>query len=1015
MKYRMEGNKKRILGTFLVVIMVASVLAMISAASAAVTKVICVPWQGDINKYHTTWSGQEIILKGVIHTDSTDQIWYKWNFGDGTESSIFSLSGKTKYNVEIKHTYTGAEETPFTAKLVVADNDALANPIEDPYLVKIQAASLDSKINVAIDNGLWYLYKSGYTSNPNYHTFDGSPYMVWGYRSYYASPTASAVQAFEINGHKETGDPDEDPYVEAVERGLNWLFNGYYYSTNYPMLRPLSILTQHGDNPDTNGNGIGIEVRDYGYRPVYEGGMIMDAIIASGTPDADSGRDFDGDGNTDTYREVLQDMCDMYAYGQYDGTTGSYGIIGGWRYNWNQWPDNSACQWAAIGMIPAQEPPWNCTVPHWVKDYNNNWLNYSYSTPFRGHPEWGGFGYTYPGWGDALTPSGMVQLDFCGATSADPRWVHCERWLADNWKDVGRDWLDRNNVYAYYAFAKAMRLAHPDPVVTFSSNNFDWYRGDGITMGLAEKIADKLIADSNWDYYGPVLGTSWCVIILKPVLFAEAPVACFDADPNPSYPDIPISFDPSCSGHSEPGKDINNLILFEWDWDNNGVYDESTTTPEVVTHSFSCPSIPCTYPVTLRVTDDNVPARTATYVMNIQITNPPHPPVARANGPYMVSLCPDDTLTLNGSDSYDPDEGEHEAGCDTCPDDTITAWDWDLNGAPWDYTDETGKVIAFDHDYTTYFGTAGKYDIGLRVTDNTALSYPGSGKPNLTDEDFTAVEVYDGCICELSAVVGCQYVTLSWNDIGADKYVIYKSTEGVNTGFVDEATTTETSKTMGSVVMGVTTYFRVMAITGDYKCLSKAVAVYADPELCKPTADPNGPYEGCVGEPITLNGSGSSAQVGTIVAWDWDLDNDGEYDDAFGETVQWTWDSEGTFTIGLKVTSSDSLTLTDTAQTTVKITPCVVVCIDDLTARAKTGKVQLVWTHIPDTDRYDVYRSTTSGGPYTKIGETTSTYSTYLDYDVVNGTTYYYIVKRIWNGNSCDSNEVSATPRRSRR
>jgi len=211
MKYRMEGNKKRILGTFLVVIMVASVLAMISAASAAVTKVICVPWQGDINKYHTTWSGQEIILKGVIHTDSTDQIWYKWNFGDGTESSIFSLSGKTKYNVEIKHTYTGAEETPFTAKLVVADNDTLANPIEDSYLVKIEAESLDSKINVAIDNGLWYLYKSGYTSNPNYHTFDGSPYMVWGYGSYYASPTASAVQAFEINGHKETGDPDEDP------------------------------------------------------------------------------------------------------------------------------------------------------------------------------------------------------------------------------------------------------------------------------------------------------------------------------------------------------------------------------------------------------------------------------------------------------------------------------------------------------------------------------------------------------------------------------------------------------------------------------------------------------------------------------------------------------------------------------------------------------------------------------------------------------------------------------------
>ncbi|RJS75412.1 hypothetical protein CW714_00395, partial [Methanophagales archaeon] len=224
---KMEENRKQkhitIAEIVLIAILVTAVLALLPAASAVPTKVICVPWQGDIAKYHTTWSGQEIILKGVIHTNDTSKIWYKWDFGDGTESAILSLSGKTKYNVEIKHTYTGAEGTPFTAKLIVADNDALANPIEDSYLVKIEAESLDSKINVAIDNGLWYLYKSQW-SNVNTKTFDGSPCTVWSYGSYYASPTASAVQAFEINGHKETGDPDEDPYVEAVERGLNWLF-----------------------------------------------------------------------------------------------------------------------------------------------------------------------------------------------------------------------------------------------------------------------------------------------------------------------------------------------------------------------------------------------------------------------------------------------------------------------------------------------------------------------------------------------------------------------------------------------------------------------------------------------------------------------------------------------------------------------------------------------------------------------------------------------------------------------
>ncbi len=616
-------------------------------------------------------------------------------------------------------------------------------------------------------------------------------------------------------------------------------------------------------------------------------------------------------------------MIDQYAWGQYDGTYSSFGLIGGWRYGWNQWGDNSACQWAAIGMIPAQEPPWNCTVPTWVKDYNDNWLDYShYQWNWDGTQNiWGGFGYTSAGYGDALTPSGMVQLDFVGSGTTDPRWVRSERWFADNWT-FNRNWLNRNNVYAYYAFAKAMRLAQPSPVVNFTHDNFDWYRGGAGVMGLAEKIADRLVTDSYWDYYGRNLGTAWSVIILKPVLFAEAPVACFDADPNPSYPDAPISFDPSCSTHSEPGKDITSLTLFEWDWDNDGVFDLATSEPLEASQLFSCASIPCTYPVTLKVTDDSDPLRTATYVLNIQITNPPHPPVAQVEGPIMVSFCPGDTLTFDGSRSYDPDEGQAEGGCGSCPPDTLTAWEWDLTGAPYDYTDGTGEILDLGTTFPTEFPTAGSYDIGLRVTDNTAMAYPGAGSGNLVDEDFAALDVYDGCLCNLTAIPGCQYVMLSWDDIQADEYIIFKSTQGPNTGFEDISTTTETTKVMGSFVMGQTTWHRVMAVTGNDVCLSSAVAVYADEELCNPTADANGPYTGCVGEPVTLDGSGSTALAGTIVTWEWDLDNDGEFDDAFGETAQGTWSSIGDYTISLKVTSSDSLTLTDQTTALVTVEEC---------------------------------------------------------------------------------------------
>ncbi len=83
--------------------------------------------------------------------------------------------------------------------------------------------------------------------------------------------------------------------------------------------------------------------------------------------------------------------------------------------------------------------------------------------------------------------------------------------------------------------------------------------------------------------------------------------------------------------------------------------------------------------------------------------------------------------------------------------------------------------------------------------------------------------------------------------------------------------------------------------------------------------------------------------------------------------------------------------------------------VTDLSARAKSGKVQLTWTHV-DADSYNVYRKT-EGNEYTLIANTTSTYSTYLDTNVTDGMTYYYIVKSLCNGSESEpSNEASATP-----
>ena len=78
-----------------------------------------------------------------------------------------------------------------------------------------------------------------------------------------------------------------------------------------------------------------------------------------------------------------------------------------------------------------------------------------------------------------------------------------------------------------------------------------------------------------------------------------------------------------------------------------------------------------------------------------------------------------------------------------------------------------------------------------------------------------------------------------------------------------------------------------------------------------PVADANGPYYGDEDEVINLDGSGSYDSNGHIIAYEWDLDNDGQYDDATGSTPSWSWSTGGSHPIFLKVTDNEDATDTD--------------------------------------------------------------------------------------------------------
>ena len=85
-----------------------------------------------------------------------------------------------------------------------------------------------------------------------------------------------------------------------------------------------------------------------------------------------------------------------------------------------------------------------------------------------------------------------------------------------------------------------------------------------------------------------------------------------------------------------------------------------------------------------------------------------------------------------------------------------------------------------------------------------------------------------------------------------------------------------------------------------------------------------------------------------------------------------------------------------------------------LAATAGDGSVMLDWDDNtePDLAGYNVYRSTSAGGPYSKLNGPFVTSSLYTDSQVTNGTTYYYVVVAVDNSSnlSADSNEASATP-----
>jgi len=91
----------------------------------------------------------------------------------------------------------------------------------------------------------------------------------------------------------------------------------------------------------------------------------------------------------------------------------------------------------------------------------------------------------------------------------------------------------------------------------------------------------------------------------------QPPVAAFSWTPQNPTMHQPIAFDASAS--SDPD---GTITTYEWDWNNDGVYEESHTTPTTIYTWLQ----PGAYPVTLKVTDDDAATTVITKTVNVNGT-----------------------------------------------------------------------------------------------------------------------------------------------------------------------------------------------------------------------------------------------------------------------------------------------------------------------------------------------------------------------------------------------------------
>jgi cellulose 1,4-beta-cellobiosidase len=290
----------------------------------------------------------------------------------------------------------------------------------------------------------------------------------------------------------------------------------------------------------------------------------------------------------------------------------------------------------------------------------------------------------------------------------------------------------------------------------------------------------------------------------------------------------------------------------------------------------------------------------------------------------------------------------------------------------------------------------------------------GGESANSAQVSATPKPSLPGTPLNVTAVGGNARVDLTWGAVaGASTYRVKRATVsgGPYATVVDELTTT--SYADANVTSGTTYYYVVSALNaGGESANSTQVAASPTAPLPAAPAAPGSPQATAGNAQVSLTWAASTGATSYVVKRS-STSGSGYSVIASGLTSTSYLDQSVTngstyyYVVSAVNSGGES---GNSVQVSAIPEPLLPGAPLNVTAMAGNTRVDLAWGAVTDAAAYCVKRATTSGGPYTVVGDQL-TANSYSDLAVSNGVTYYYVVIAVNSaGAGAASAQVSALP-----